>query len=140
MACKSHILLYLGRSEAWLFGHATRLKKIIRAGNPAADQFDDETAPPLTAKAAHPAIDNRQADRQAEEQVGGSVSDIDLRRPIVHDHLHILWAIIALHSSVDDSSLRSRLPLFSVQTDVDWIMGPDELWGRGKFRAAVALH
>ena len=72
--------------------------------------------------------------------MGLSVSDIDLRRPIVHDHLHILWAIIALHSSVDDSSLRSRLPLFSVQTDVDWIMGPDELWGRGKFRAAVALH
>ena len=35
-----------GRSGAWLFGRATRLKKIIRAGNPAADQFDDETARP----------------------------------------------------------------------------------------------
>ena len=93
----------------------------------------------LTAKAAHPAIDNRQADRQAEEQVGGSVSDIDLRRPIVH--AHILWAIIALHSSVALVFHFFRFGQTSIglwaRSDAD---DGDELWGRGKFRAAVALH
>ena len=126
-----------------------RLKKIALAGNPAADQFDDETAPLLTAKAAHPAIDNRQADRQAEElrragrSVGRSVSDIDLRRPIVHVRPHTLGDYCAPFVS-QSATLRSRLPLFSVQTAVDWITGlggrGDELWGREKFRAAVALH
>ena len=77
-----------------------RLKKIALAGNPAADQFDDETAPLLTAKAAHPAIDNRQTDKQAEEgrSVGRSVTSIYVVPSSVH--VHILWAIIALHSSV----------------------------------------
>ena len=84
----------------------------------------------LTAKAAHPAIDNRQADRQAEElsragrSVGGSVTSIYVLPSSMS--VHILWAIIALHSSV----IRR---LFSSSTFFRFRQTSIGLWARTNF-------